>query len=104
MPAFEFRQFCTMAHPRFDYAAALVRGLPASFISALQLEKTPIDAGIASCQHDDYNRLIRTLVPQIIELPADEALPDCVFVEDTVRLHRIQTAEYGSVHFCEKST
>ena len=68
----------------FDYTAALVRGVPDSFVKALQLEAQPIDAVIARAQHEEYNALIRSLVGEVVEIPADEELPDCVFIEDTV--------------------
>lgn len=34
-------------------------------------------------QHESYVRLLRNIGIDVIELPPDEALPECVFVEDT---------------------
>ncbi len=70
----------------FDYNMAIVRGLPASFTSALVLHPPPepIDMCKAASQHEEYTRLIKKLLGddgQIIEITADEACPDCVFVE-----------------------
>jgi hypothetical protein len=64
---------------------AITRGLPNSFANALQMSVPPvtIDVDIAARQHDAYNSLIMQLVPNWIGLPADESVPDCLFVEDT---------------------
>ncbi|KAG1665000.1 hypothetical protein FOA52_014680 [Chlamydomonas sp. UWO 241] len=69
-----------------DYTHALVRGLPSSLLDALtmHLPAMPIDVGAAHAQHDAYNALLRTLVPTVVEVPADEGCPDCVFIEDTL--------------------
>ncbi|GBF94642.1 hypothetical protein Rsub_07378 [Raphidocelis subcapitata] len=65
--------------------AALVRGLPASFSKALQMHAggPAIDAAAAAREHEAYTALLERLVPRVVELPADEAHPDCVFIEDT---------------------
>ena len=43
----------------------------------------PIDIGRALAQHAAYADLLRSLGLEVVELPADPALPDCCFVEDT---------------------
>ena len=69
--------------------AALVRGLPSSFAAgALRMDEraaahAPIDPVLAAQQHEQYNALLRTLLPRVVEVDADEAHPDCVFIEDT---------------------
>jgi dimethylargininase len=59
--------------------------LPKSFSRALQQHapSAPIDVALAEKQHQAYTLAMRALVPRVIELPADEALPDCCFIEDT---------------------
>ena len=47
------------------------------------LERTPVDYGRARAQHEEYRRLLASLGLQVVSLPADDAHPDCVFVEDT---------------------
>jgi dimethylargininase len=44
---------------------------------------TPIDLELAKQQHAAYVSVLKGLVEEIIELPADNSLPDCPFVEDT---------------------
>ncbi len=64
---------------------AIVRAVPSSFAAALAAvpPDPPIDVARARAQHADYVAALRGLGVQVIELPADEACPDCVFVEDT---------------------
>ena len=61
---------------------ALVRGIPESFAYALSaaMPEAPILVGLARQQHRAYCEVLG--VPLTV-LPADEASPDCVFVEDT---------------------
>lgn len=47
------------------------------------LSRQPIDAGRARAQHRAYQAALRSAGVRVIELPADPALPDGVFVEDT---------------------
>ncbi|XP_067845921.1 N(G),N(G)-dimethylarginine dimethylaminohydrolase 1 [Heptranchias perlo] len=45
---------------------------------------SPVDMARARREHDLYVAVLRQkLGLQVVELPADESLPDCVFVEDT---------------------
>jgi dimethylargininase len=46
------------------------------------LKRTPIDAGVASRQHEEYERCLRGLRCTVESLPAEPDLPDSVFVED----------------------
>ncbi len=71
-----------ITHPRF----ALVRGLPRSFAQALSQEKPiePIQLELALLQHELYTKTLADCVDELIEIEADEAHPDCCFVEDTV--------------------
>ncbi len=64
---------------------ALVRSLPKSFVHALkqQAPDTPIDWALAYKQHEAYVTTLKSLIPEVLELPASEALPDCCFIEDT---------------------
>ena len=47
------------------------------------LERVPIDAERAREQHRQYRDVLASLGCEVIELPADSAYPDCVFIEDT---------------------
>lgn len=48
--------------------------------------REPIDLMLANAQHSAYVQALRALKVEVIELPAEAALPDSVFVEDTVLL------------------
>jgi dimethylargininase len=55
-------------------------------IAACQLsfiERQPVDYARAAAQHDDYCATLKALGLELLRLPADDALPDCCFVEDT---------------------
>jgi len=63
---------------------ALIRPVPASFDRAVVHEGRPkIDVGLARAQHDVYRRHLEEAGHTIEVVPADEAQPDCVFIEDT---------------------
>lgn len=64
---------------------ALVRDIPDSFTRALsaQAPATPIDVALARSQHAAYVAALEASGVTIERLAADEAHPDCVFVEDT---------------------
>ena len=47
------------------------------------IDRTTIDLDIALAQHHEYVKVLKTLVCNVIELPAEADLPDSVFVEDT---------------------
>ena len=47
------------------------------------LERTPVDYETALAQHDAYEQFFRDNNCRVISLPAEESLPDSVFVEDT---------------------
>jgi dimethylargininase len=46
------------------------------------IERTPIDLDIARAQHQEYVNVLIKLGCTVVELPAEAALPDSVFVED----------------------
>jgi dimethylargininase len=46
------------------------------------VERSPIDAVLASAQHRDYQRVLASLGCRVLSLEAEPALPDAVFVED----------------------
>ena len=64
---------------------ALARYIPASFGNALSATPPdpPIDVELAQRQHLRYMRALAECGVAVTTLPADEACPDCVFVEDT---------------------
>lgn len=66
-------------------STALVRPLPRSFLNALKkyAPSVPIDWKFAHEQHEAYTEVVRQLVPSVMVVPADEAFPDCCFIEDT---------------------
>ncbi len=47
------------------------------------IERTPIDVNIARAQHHGYVKALKQLGCDVMELPAEDDLPDSVFVEDT---------------------
>ena len=47
------------------------------------LDRQPIDLMAARTQHQAYEKALRALGCEVLSLPADPALPDSVFVEDT---------------------
>lgn len=64
---------------------ALCRAVPSSFAHALSAAPPdpPIDVALARAQHAAYVAALGALGVAVTVLPADEALPDCTFVEDT---------------------
>ncbi|XP_034563446.1 N(G),N(G)-dimethylarginine dimethylaminohydrolase 1 isoform X1 [Notolabrus celidotus] len=68
------------------YTHAIVRGIPASLAKeALRTSQAEVEVDLAKAQreHEAYVEVLGTrLGLEVVELPADEALPDCVFVED----------------------
>ena len=73
-----------MAHARHPRHAAVTRGVsPAiSRCELTFLDREPIDYARAVAQHSAYERVLEELGLQVIRIDADEALPDCCFVED----------------------
>jgi dimethylargininase len=67
-------------------ATALVRGVPDSFNGAIRSEATTIDVAAARRQHAAYVSALADAGYDIMALEADEAHPDCPFVEDTAVL------------------
>ena len=67
---------------------AIVRSVPASFADALCAEPPdpPIDVAQARAQHADYVRAIEAAGADVVAVAADEACPDCCFVEDVAVL------------------
>ncbi len=64
---------------------AITRDVPSS-IEACELtyrEPQRIDVVMARAQHHQYRNLLASLGCEVISLPADDAYPDSVFVEDT---------------------
>lgn len=67
----------------FRYTHAIVCRVPNSFKTQAIGITNEINLEEARKQHEDYCRALRQVGLDVIELPADENLPDCVFVEDT---------------------
>eukprot|EP00741_Cyanophora_paradoxa_P000109 tig00000057_g105.t1 len=65
----------------------VVRAPSRRLIDAICMEKPaePISFDVAVRQHGEYVKAVRQLAPdaELLELPADDAHPDSVFVEDT---------------------
>jgi len=63
---------------------AIVRGIPNSFVNAISISppKEPICVMTARSQHEEYVKALQRLNIEVIQLPAEEEFPDCVFVED----------------------
>ncbi|XP_074491090.1 N(G),N(G)-dimethylarginine dimethylaminohydrolase 1 [Sebastes fasciatus] len=69
------------------YTHAVVRGIPASLskdaLRSCQPENTKVDLDQARREHRAYVEVLEMrLGLEVVELPADETMPDCVFVED----------------------
>lgn len=64
---------------------AIVRGVARSIerCELSHIARHPIDYERALAQHRDYVSRLAAAGLEIVELPADEAHPDCCFVEDT---------------------
>jgi dimethylargininase len=63
---------------------AVMRGVPPT-LADCELTfhaREPIDIARAVAQHAAYGDMLRSLDLEVVELPADPALPDCCFVED----------------------
>jgi dimethylargininase len=67
---------------------AMVRSVPASFAAALVAEApaSPIDVARARAQHGDYRAALAAAGVELVDMAADEACPDCCFVEDVAVL------------------
>jgi dimethylargininase len=66
-------------------SVAIVRGVAASLAGGLSAvpPDPPVDVARARRQHAGYVAALRAAGLDVVELPADEAFPDCCFVEDT---------------------
>lgn len=64
------------------YTHAIVARIPSSFVNAIGSSE-PINLNEARSEHENYVSVLRHLGIDVIELPADESLPDSPFVEDT---------------------
>jgi len=64
---------------------AITRGVSASLADCLLtfLDREPIDVEKAKAQHAAYNEALRRAGAEVEVLPADDELPDSMFVEDT---------------------
>jgi dimethylargininase len=64
---------------------AITRDVPSSIArgEVTFRERTAVDVDRARAQHEEYRRLLASLGCEVLSLPADDAYPDCVFVEDT---------------------
>jgi dimethylargininase len=62
---------------------AITRAVPASFSRALAMTPTTIDVALAREQHAAYRAALVACGAEVEVVEADEACPDCCFVEDT---------------------
>jgi dimethylargininase len=62
---------------------AIVREIPDSFTQALAMTPAAIDVALARAHHAAYRAALVACGARIEVVAADEAHPDCVFVEDT---------------------
>jgi dimethylargininase len=80
---------------------ALVRGIPDAYVRAtreLAMGAGDIDVALARSQHEAYVGALGRLGARVERLPADEAHPDCVFVEDTAVIARGRAVVLRSAH------
>ena len=69
----------------FEYSKAVVRKIPSSLPkAALRLEEPSeaINLAKARKQWSNYVQALKDLKLEIVEIPAEEEFPDCVFIED----------------------
>ena len=74
----------------FHYTRAVFGSLSQSFVAgALRAEEpaVPIDLQKAVRDHKVYVDEVKKLIPHTVQIPADEAFPDLVFVEDPAVVH-----------------
>lgn len=64
-------------------ARALVRAVPGSYRDCLRERPVALDVALARRQHAAYVAALEQAGVVVEQLPADEAHPDCCFVEDT---------------------
>jgi dimethylargininase len=64
---------------------AMTRDVPRTIANGevTHLERVPLDYERAREEHEQYRALLRELGCEVISLAADDAHPDCVFIEDT---------------------
>ncbi|KAI9222288.1 hypothetical protein BC828DRAFT_404163 [Blastocladiella britannica] len=77
-----------LSTPRPRFTRALVRQLAPSFAAAVSKHpgSATIDMALAHQQHDAYEQAVQQMLGQgtkIVQVPTDQAHPDCCFVEDT---------------------
>ncbi|XP_030641660.1 N(G),N(G)-dimethylarginine dimethylaminohydrolase 1 [Chanos chanos] len=67
-----------------NFTHAIVRAVPSSLAKeALRMNDLEVDLEKAKQEHEFYVGVLKhKLGLEVVELPADESLPDCVFVED----------------------
>jgi len=70
----------------FQYTHVLTRQVPSTLANGLCQEtpEEPLNLEIAEHQHEVYNSVLRSVIPNFIEIPAEHKNPDCVFIEDPV--------------------
>lgn len=64
------------------FTHAVVRSVPDSLGKSIGSIES-IDLAAARLEHSNYVQHLRTMGLTVIQVPADESLPDCSFVEDT---------------------
>ncbi|MBI4415875.1 MAG: hypothetical protein HY557_02695 [Euryarchaeota archaeon] len=67
---------------RTRFRFAVVRDVPDTYDECVRTTNERVDVERARGQHDEYCRGLQELGLQLIRISADDAYPDCVFVED----------------------
>jgi dimethylargininase len=65
----------------------IIRSIPESFVDALSRDPRRINVAKARRQHAAYVTALQGLTDAVTVLDADEAYPDCMFVEDQAVVH-----------------
>src|SRR5947209_2762837 len=71
------------------------------------MERDPIDVDLAQCQHEVYEDCLRSLGVRVHSVPAENDMPDAVFVEDTaVVVDELAVMSYPTLpsRQCERRT
>lgn len=73
----------------FNFTHCLVRGLPDSFSEAISHAPCAVDVQLARAQLSQYVSALKSVLgpERVLECAADEACPDCIFVEDVMVVH-----------------
>lgn len=82
----------------FQYNHAFVRPVPASFVDSLKMEQpgVPIDLTLAKKQHEAYSSLLKSLIPNVVEVRHPEFVQHQTFFPQKYVLQSRETYSIDS--------